>query len=146
MVVAEVHEVFAETGEAPGIDAVVVGDAGFLVAFAPFGGGLQELVQRAEPAATVTHDGLGYGLELRGGARAVQLVGPGGDVPAGVRHGEAVGELPSAPRGPSVQLVNADLAIAYGVVGRFEAGLVRGQGLPWGRQSGIGRKISAAPS
>ncbi|MFH8753966.1 hypothetical protein ACH4GK_42670 [Streptomyces rimosus] len=124
MVFAKVGEVVTETGKASGVNAVVVGNAGLVVAFAPIGCGLQELAQSAESAATVTDDGLGDGLKLRSRTSTLQLIGTGGDALTDVRDGEVVGELASIPLGPAAYLVRAGLIVVYLVVAQLKVGLM----------------------
>ncbi|MGW6742834.1 hypothetical protein ACWGDX_19280 [Streptomyces sp. NPDC055025] len=138
MVFTEVGELVTECGEAGCTGAVAAGDARFLIAVTPLGGGFQELVQGTERTVPVAQDRFGHGLELRGTSGVGELVGPGGDVLPGLGHGQGVGELPRVVCGPAVEVV---AGWGVGVVGvdlfggtadvvvQLEVGM--GQGSSW---------------
>lgn len=98
-------KLIAKLSQLVGTAAVTLRDCGLVVAIAPVGGVLQELVQCTQGTPAVAEDGFGNGMELRGGAGAVQLVSPSIDATARLGQREGGGELGRVVVGPAEQIV-----------------------------------------
>ncbi|MFF4285662.1 hypothetical protein ACFY0R_10080 [Streptomyces sp. NPDC001633] len=98
-------KLIAKLSQLVGTAAITLRDCGLVVAIAPVGGVLQELVQCTQGTPAVAEDSFGNGMELRGGAGTVQLVSPCIDAGARLGQREGVGELSRVVVGPAEQIV-----------------------------------------